>query len=547
MSSTVTLGSRNRKSVGDPNPQYDSLAPLYARNRAALTGQRYVKEMDRIVSTNNLLIPFSPTMSQDQYNWYLAEAEWPGYTEQYARTLIGGLLRKSPLLELPEDAPEGAKEWLMNDFESNNGSMVSFLDKALWEELTTSRAFVCVNYPVTNADDFTPEELQPYPILLSGESIINWTSGIHPILNKESTLSVIARFFVPRSDPENPFHDEFIDTTFHHYITDAGVYQIDTYERGDRSEGNTPVIAGRIQQEYGIDSDTWVLASTEFPIRNGENLQEIPIFPLNGIIDAQEPLLTNLVNREVGLYNKISRRNHLLYGSASYTPVIKADSLSDEDKGQIVGTGLGSWIFVGSGDSVDILAAPTAALQDLDRAIDQSIEEMARLGMRILAPERGSTAETSGVALEIRNAAQTSQLATLNAKISESFKCIITMMLNWRYNLEYEPSDIQFQMSQDFSPVPTGADYMRLVTEWYQGGIIPRSIFLDVIKQNDLIPDDYNDEEGLAEIEQDDMVISSREEFEESMAQADRAIDASAQDPEEQGDESPPGIDQRGN
>ena len=539
MANVVTLGGRRQRSVGDPNPIYDSLAPVYERNRAALEGQRYVKELDRIVRASNLLIPFSPSMSQEQYQWYLAEAEWPGYSQQFARTLIGGLLRKNPRLVLPEDAPEEAQEWLMNNFTGNDRSLVSFLDEALWEELTTSRAWVCVNYPVTDEEQFSPDELEPYPILLNGESIINWSEGEHPVTLSNVIDRLIVRFHVAQQDPENEFHDRYVDTVFDHYITAEGIYKIDTYERQDNdASDDTPVISGNILQNYVSSSEAWELVSEEIPLRNGEPLQEIPIFPLNGRTEPEEPMLTNLINREVGLYNRISRRNHLLYGSASYTPVIRADALADEDKQAIVSAGLGSWIFLGSQDSADILSAPTDALQDLDRAIEQTIEEMARLGMRILAPERGSTAETSGVALEIRNAAQTSQLATLNAKISESFRSIIAMMVNWRYNTEYEPSDIEFEMSQDFSPVPTGADFMRLVTEWYQGGLIPRSVFLDVVKQNDLIPDDYDDEEGQAEIEADPNVVSAADQFAQEMEMQEAQMEQAAA--------SPPGVDQRG-
>ena len=539
MANVVTLGGRRQRSVGDPSPIYDSLAPVYERNRAALEGQRYVKELDRRVAASNLLIPFSPSMSQEQYEWYLAEAEWPGYSQQFARTLIGGLLRKNPRLVLPEDAPEEAADWLMNNFTGNDRSLVSFLDEALWEELTTSRAWVCVNYPVTDEEQFSPDELEPYPILLNGESIINWSEGEHPVTLSNVIDRLIVRFHVAQPDPDNEFHDRYVDTVFDHYITASGEYKIDTYERRDNdATDDTPVISGNILQNYVSSSEAWELVSEEIPLRNGEPLQEIPIFPLNGRTEPEEPMLTNLINREVGLYNRISRRNHLLYGSASYTPVIRADALADEDKQAIVSAGLGSWIFLGAQDSADILSAPTDALQDLDRAIEQTIEEMARLGMRILAPERGSTAETSGVALEIRNAAQTSQLATLNAKISESMRSIIVMMLNWRYNTEYEPSDIEFDMSQDFSPVPTGADFMRLVTEWYQGGLIPRSIFLDVIKQNDLIPDDYDDEEGQAEIEADPNVVSAADQFAQEMEMQEAQMEQAAA--------SPPGADQRG-
>ena len=44
---------------------------------------------------------------------------------------------------------------------------------------------------------------------------------------------------------------------------------------------------------------------------------------------------------------------------------------------------------------------------------------------------------------------------------------------------------------------------MRLVTEWYQSGLIPRETFVSVAKYNDFIPSDYDDEEAIAAIQTD--------------------------------------------
>ena len=194
-------------------------------------------------------------------------------------------------------------------------------------------------------------------------------------------------------------------------------------------------------------------------------------------------MLMPIIDKEVALYNKMSRRNHLLYGTATYTPVLSSN-MGDERFQEIVDSGLGTWIKLNQGDSVDILKPPTEALQDMDRAIAAALEEMAKLGIRMLTPE---TAQ-SGVALELRNAAQTSQLGTLNMKISAQIADIICFMLNWRYDLSLNVSDISFSLSEDFNPAPLGADWLRLVTEWYANGLIPRSIWLQILKSNDIIP-----------------------------------------------------------
>jgi hypothetical protein len=64
-------------------------------------------------------------------------------------------------------------------------------------------------------------------------------------------------------------------------------------------------------------------------------------------------------------------------------------------------------------------------------------------------------------------------------------------------------NDIEFNLSNDFSPSVAGDQAMRLVTEWYQSGLIGRSTFISVAKFNDFLPADYNDEEAIEEIQTD--------------------------------------------
>jgi hypothetical protein len=87
-------------------------------------------------------------------------------------------------------------------------------------------------------------------------------------------------------------------------------------------------------------------------------------------------------------------------------------------------------------------------------------------------------------------------------------------MLNWRYDLELKNSDIQFELSADFNPTPLGADWLRLATEWYEKGLIPRSVWIQMLKQNDMISPDYNDDEAKKEINSDELISSKQDDAE---------------------------------
>jgi hypothetical protein len=521
MANTATSANRS-KSVGDPHPKYESLKPLWRTARGILNGQSQVKELDSVLDTygfKNILLPFSPSMTPEQYNFYKAEAELPGLTAQYIKVLIGGMLRKQPDIVLPEGAPEGALDWLRHSFTSTNNSMLSFLDAALFEELQTSRAWVMVDYPsVPNIDILSLEErkmLKPYPVLLNAESVINWRTGAHPRTGKHCLLSLVVRSY-EQVYRDNPLHPDYVECAYVHKINEQGVYVVDKYEMREEQSANVNFINGVAQQDYEVaggmhgsknaDGSMWKLVATYDQIMaNNKMFDYIPAIPLNGNIEGEEPMLMPLIDREVSLYNKVSRRNHLLLGAATYTPVVISD-MTDDQFEDVVSAGLGSWIKVQQGDDVKALETPSRALRDMEQVIQNTVNEMARLGIRMMAAETG-TGRDSGVALEIRNAGQSALLASVSTKVSQQMTKIICWMLNWNYGTDYLISDIKFNLTPDLNPAPIGADWLRLVTEWYTGGLIPRSTFLDIAKANDIIDSDYDDMKGQEEINEDDLIM----------------------------------------
>jgi len=506
----TTATKPQQKTVGDPNTSYESMRIMWDRSRAVLGGQSAAKAYDStldVFTYKNLLIPFSPTMTPSQYDFYRAEAELPGLVAQYAKIIQAGLLRKEPIAELVNDAnsyglPEDALKDIINHISLNGKGLVHFLNEALWEEIQSSRAWILVDYAQTNGDQY---DAFPYCVVLNAETIINWRVN----MGDDGTFNlkrVILRFYNERFT-ENEYHPTLVDTVHDYYLTDEGTVELNIYEN-NRENTTLNVSNGQVIKDFtantaGVQSD-WKLIETIVPLKQGEPLTRIPLFPLNGSVEPQEPMLQPLIDREIALYNKVSRRNHLLYGAATYTPVVFSD-MGEEDFDAIVNAGLGSWIQLRSTDKIQALETPTAALKDMEAAIESTVGELSRMGIRILSPDEGGSGQ-SGLALEIKNSAQTAQLGLLNTKVSVIMQEILAFMLNWKYGTELTRDDINFTLSADFNPVPMGAEWMRVITEWYTSGLIPRSTFLQIAKQNDVLPSDYDDELGIQEIQDDPLV-----------------------------------------
>lgn len=498
-----------KDSVGTPTYEYESMTRLWRRSRAVLNGELYAKAHDYnvdLLNYTNLLIPFSPRMSNEQYRWYVAEGELPGLVSQYAKTLAGGLLRKRPAIELPESTPEGAENWINNRFTQDGRSIVAFLDDAIWEEMVTSRAFVSVDYPVvSNWEALSPEQkdrINPYPILWKAEDVINWQVTSDETTGRPKLSRVVFRY-IHRDYTRSEHHADLKPRVADHYLDEAGVYRVQYYQK--EGEVTLSLVNGdlRMTEIFGhelFSEDNWIPDGNVItPMMQGEPMRSLPIFPLNGETHLETPMLTPIIDREVALYNKVSRRNHLLYGAATYTPVIFSD-MNDDDFQAIVERGLGTFMRLGVDDKIDVLKPPTDALSDMDRAIDASVLEMAKMGIRLMSPET----QQSGIALEIRNSSQTAQLGVLNTKISATMEEVIRLMLKWKYGMEdTDLEELTFTMSSDFNASPIGPEWLKMVYEWYSSRAIPRSVFIRFLKQHDILPGDYNDEDGLEEIGQD--------------------------------------------
>ena len=67
--SSIVKSSTAARGPGYPNDEYLSQVNEWKRNRAVIQGPSYTKDFDTVPSSDNLLLPFNPTMTQAQYDF----------------------------------------------------------------------------------------------------------------------------------------------------------------------------------------------------------------------------------------------------------------------------------------------------------------------------------------------------------------------------------------------------------------------------------------------------------------------------------------------
>ena len=215
--SSVVKSTQTKKGPGYPNDEYLSQVNEWKRNRAVIQGPSYTKDYDTVPSSDNLLLPFNPTMTQSQYDFYKAEAEVPGVTSEFSKMII--------------------------------------------------------DYPMVDLDSLSPEErreVKPYPVLHTAENIINWSTSTD-IKGQVKLDQLITRYFTLDYDPNSPYHPKYVDSVQVHKLDENGLYVIENFIR---NTSDTPsFIDGSIDYQFDQLTDEWVSQGVnENLMKNGERI-----------------------------------------------------------------------------------------------------------------------------------------------------------------------------------------------------------------------------------------------------------------------------------
>ena len=465
----MTIDSRT---VATPRAEHVSMQPAWEKIRAVVAGEGAVKDYDKgLMRGKNLLIPFSTQMTPAQYDLYKSEARLLGFSSEFVKQSVGAMLRKEPEVQFPDDKDGASVDWIRNRFTGDDKSLISFLDGAIPDQMQTGNTYVWVDY-----DDVKE---RPVPVLIKGESVINWRIGDHPVTGKGGLMMLAVRT-AEEITGENQFHPDKKDVVRVHSIDGAGEYVLHRYEENEAGE--------------------WVVVDEQKPLKGGVPLAFIPVEPLSGRVGITTPFMQTFVNGEVGHYNMNSRRNHLYFASSTFTPVITGVK-KDTDRKAIARRGLGNIIFLDEGATASTLSTPTDQLKDLEAAIATEVANLAKLGNRALSPEASS--RESGVSLDIRNSASSTTLAAFSRRLASSMRKIVTLMVNWRNGTDIDESKVVLTLSTNFSSPSAGEPAVANAIAMFEKDLIPSSVVYRVAKDNDFLPADLDESNLPKEIAED--------------------------------------------
>ncbi len=106
--------------------------------------------------------------------------------------------------------------------------------------------------------------------------------------------------------------------------------------------------------------------------------------------------------------------------------------------------------------------------------------------------------------------------------MSEVLTNVIVHLLNRRFDLQLTSTDITFSLSPDFDPASIGVEFLRIATEWYQANLMPRSEWIRLLKANEMLSPEYVDDEGVQEINEDELTQPTSEQQDAGLSTADK-------------------------
>ncbi len=531
---SITLtGLKNLQSyIGDakidtPEPDYVKMLPHWQRMRAIIGGDVTVKQYDHYIrqySGNSgylygpeyttILNTFGPEMKREQYDWYQTESNFPGYTLQHLKTMIGQILESKPSLQLPDNIDESVLDWIQNEFTADNKSLYQYIAELLYEELTTGRCFVWI--------DYDEEQSKPVPFMLKAEDVLN----VKYDGNKLKHVIIQVLESIPNVGKR--YHANYVKKLYVHELDpdDNNLYNLKIYEKqdsDDRNSASSSSSAGNNDYYNG-----YVLREEIKPVMNNNRLDFIPIYQMQGHDSIVNPPLQNFAKKEELIYNYQSRKTHLLYGAALYTPVLKTKlseriAAGKDGKQKVYQPGqaeenlrrgkLGGILVINQEDDLNILAGPSEAVADFDKGINDLHHELAKMGVRFLQEDRS---RESGIAMRTRKHETGVILSSMTGRVIASCKKFITLMVNWREDLDLDENDISLTFSTDLTS-QINIDNTEDARYMLENRLLSREAFFNTAVKLNIVSSDltYEGEKDKIEAEMKDQ---------EAMAAVDQAI-----------------------
>lgn len=425
--------------VDTPHPNYSANESKWRRCRDAVDGA------DAIKGKKTEYLPRLSAQDDAEYNAYLMRAMWYGASARTIQGLSGAVMRKDPVVTLPE----GLMIYL-KDVTKSGVSFTSFAKLAIDEVLKTGRFGVLVDMPA----EATEQQL-PYFAPYTAESIVNWATesrnGIQVL------LLVVLKECVWEKKPDDLYEMQAVEQYRVLRLVD-GVYQAETFRKL---------------------RDDWTSMGVTVPTQRGKPLDYIPFCffgPHTVTPEIEKPPILDLVEVNLSHYRSSADLEHGRHFCGLPTPWVAGFPTDKELK---IGSSI-AWVSSDPNASAGMLEFTGQGLGALEKALETKENMMAVLGARLL--EQAKPSVEASETIKTRLAGEQSELKSTANTVSAGLSRCLQWAAAWAgMSLEEGQKTIEAQLNTDFFDEKMSfAELTQLVAALQQGAMSWKTYYYNI-------------------------------------------------------------------
>lgn len=438
---------------------------------------------DAIKAAGVRYLPRAVGASDEQYEAYKQRARWNNYTARNLEGLHGFIFRKSPVITCSDSFKRSG---ILDNIDRRGTDIYQFISDSTFDSMQTSWGGYLADMPtgngVTTVLQAEKDGIRPYLRYYPAESVVNW--GMTIINGVEQLAYVVLKEII-----ENP-DDEFSHTPLIQYrVLDArsGTYIQRIFTEGLPDKDGKPV---------------WTEKRVPVII-DGEPLKEIPFVFIPGNT-PEKPMFYDLAMCNIGHYQKSADYENGVHLTTIPTGYVTGHRQNQGPNGEqeVIVLGKDSFLMFEESDAkVGTLVFSGEGLTHSENAINTALADMAVLGSRIIAPEKGTN--ESADSANIHRAGENARLATFAKNISERISHILTIVAKWAGFDEV----ITFQLCTDYDSLSFDPNALNALANLAEAGKLPMPYIFWNLKNGEYAPNeaDYEEYATLLQMEQSGM------------------------------------------
>lgn len=404
------------------NVKYDKYVDQWSRIRDVLDGS------DAIKGKAETYLPRLQGQTDSEYRAYKLRASFFNMSSRVFSANIGMITRRTPTLDFPK---------AMASYLEDTSSFMSFYELFVSlskELLAVGSAGVLIDIN----DDI------PTPIMYRCESILDWTHK-----NRELTSLILA---------ESTYEgDSYIDTYYHLYISDKGIYTVDTYKEGNED----PVQVVPKYKGMALDFIPFV----------GVNTLGIDMTPV------KSPIL-DIIDMNLSHYLTSADYEHGLHFVALPTPVFSGVTFDSAVK-----LGSSEGIVLPSKDAkAYYLEFQGQGLDSLRKALQDKQSQISLFSARLQDTNtKGSEAENT---VRLRYAADSASLTDIAVSTELALQKTYEYIAIW---LDVDPDAIDINLNKDFLSTKLTPNELKELAKAYVDGAMDIETYVYNLERGEMV------------------------------------------------------------